>query len=347
MLNIHDIIRRVDQPAICSIDDIEDLRLMAAEFPYAQIFPILYLKALSNRRDIRFDGELVKYAYRVTDRATLYELVHEEIRNNEEKSITKSKTENPSQLSHVQHETTIDVKYNEEQTPDPESEDKCPIEENISVTKTQDDEFEETELIPLNIRGNEFSSENASDQEIESDFEKDMLAETISSAYELTLIKKESNTLTETKTQLADSDITSGDELNEEAKNDDVSGNRSFSSWLRSNNNAERTLFDEEKARIDAILEQFLEKEPRISRPKKSDTQEDRPKKEFFSAAKKAKESINSENMPVSETLARIFMLQGNYPKAIYAYEQLILTNPEKKTFFATQIEDLKKKLTS
>jgi hypothetical protein len=52
------------------------------------------------------------------------------------------------------------------------------------------------------------------------------------------------------------------------------------------------------------------------------------------------------EKMPVSETLARIFTFQGNYPKAIYVYEKLLLTNPKKKTFFATQIQDLKKKLT-
>jgi hypothetical protein len=43
--------------------------------------------------------------------------------------------------------------------------------------------------------------------------------------------------------------------------------------------------------------------------------------------------------------LAKIFALQGNYPKAIYAYEQLMLSNPEKKIFFASQIKELKKKL--
>ncbi len=71
----------------------------------------------------------------------------------------------------------------------------------------------------------------------------------------------------------------------------------------------------------------------------------EKPKKEFFSPTKKAKESLDENKMPVSETLAKIFALQGNFSKAIYVYEQLILIFPEKKPFFATQIKNLKKKL--
>ena len=59
---------------------------------------------------------------------------------------------------------------------------------------------------------------------------------------------------------------------------------------------------------------------------------------------KKAKESVDENKMPVSETLARIFELQGNIPKAIYVYEQLSLIFPKKKTYFASQINLLKKK---
>ena len=53
------------------------------------------------------------------------------------------------------------------------------------------------------------------------------------------------------------------------------------------------------------------------------------------------------QHMPVSETLGKIFELQGNYPKAIFVYEQLLLANPEKKTYFAARIEELNKKINS
>lgn len=70
-----------------------------------------------------------------------------------------------------------------------------------------------------------------------------------------------------------------------------------------------------------------------------------KPKQDFFSPAKKAKESLSSDQIPVSETLAKIYAMQGAVAKAIGVYEQLILLNPEKKSFFANQIRVLKKNL--
>jgi hypothetical protein len=71
----------------------------------------------------------------------------------------------------------------------------------------------------------------------------------------------------------------------------------------------------------------------------------DKPKQDFYSPAKKAKESLSSEQIPVSETLAKVYAMQGAVAKAIGVYEQLILLNPEKKSFFANQIRVLKKNL--
>lgn len=147
-------------------------------------------------------------------------------------------------------------------------------------------------------------------------------------------------------------------EIKEEPPN---SSKKAFSSWLKSNkNNIRSDEDDESKSKADFLVDQFLKDGPSISRPQKesmrelqderketdqTDFFEEKPKTEFFSPIKKAKLSLDENSLPVSETLAKIFVAQGNFPKAIYAYEQLIVIYPEKKIFFANQIEALTKKL--
>ena len=114
----------------------------------------------------------------------------------------------------------------------------------------------------------------------------------------------------------------------------------SFSGWLHSNSNYEDEITTD-KDEINSIVNGFNEFDPSID----LFGEVNKPKKEFFSPSKKAKESLDENSLPVSETLAKIYYLQGNYPKAISAYEQLSLNNPEKKIFFANLITDLKTKL--
>lgn len=85
------------------------------------------------------------------------------------------------------------------------------------------------------------------------------------------------------------------------------------------------------------LIDKFIIDEPRISPVKTT----------FFSPTIQAKRSLDEAEMPVSETLAGIMLSQGFHLKARMMYEKLILFYPEKKTFFAAQINSIDQILNS
>jgi hypothetical protein len=109
---------------------------------------------------------------------------------------------------------------------------------------------------------------------------------------------------------------------------------QAFTSWLKAGDSIRKP---DKTSKTETIINTFIEEDPTISKPKK----------EFYSPIKQAKQSIDSGNIVYTETLAAIMVIQGNYQTAISAYEQLCLTIPEKKTFFVEKIKELKEKLNS
>ncbi len=110
----------------------------------------------------------------------------------------------------------------------------------------------------------------------------------------------------------------------------------SFNSWLKvlpeiSADTKEEIKPVSQEQKLD-IIEKFLKKESSISRPKA----------EFFSPVKAAQKSITDDDTIVSETLANIYYVQGNYPKALKAYQTLLVQFPEKKNIFAPRIKEIK-----
>ena len=80
------------------------------------------------------------------------------------------------------------------------------------------------------------------------------------------------------------------------------------------------------------ILDKFIKENPSISRPKA----------EFFNPMNMARQSVEEDEELVTETLANLLYKQGNYKKAIRAYEKLCLKYPSKLSYFATLIQKIK-----
>ncbi len=88
---------------------------------------------------------------------------------------------------------------------------------------------------------------------------------------------------------------------------------------------------DPEKLKKLTLIDKFIEANPKIP-PIKKDSESN------------FKLEPISENSPylMTETLARVYLEQNKYDKAIQAYEILILKYPEKSSFFANRISDIK-----
>ncbi len=84
------------------------------------------------------------------------------------------------------------------------------------------------------------------------------------------------------------------------------------------------------------LINKFLEDEPKIEPVSKS---------VFFDPVDFARQSLIDNESVVSETLAEIYYKQGNLSKAIKIYKKLSLVNPEKSSFFAAQIEKIRKEI--
>ena len=93
---------------------------------------------------------------------------------------------------------------------------------------------------------------------------------------------------------------------------------------------------EEIKAIQDSIIDQFIQNQPTLAKPKRSEV-DDVPQEDL---------SAVEFSLPVSETVAILLSKQGKYLQAIELYEKLSLIKPEKRLYFATRISELQNLLT-
>lgn len=90
---------------------------------------------------------------------------------------------------------------------------------------------------------------------------------------------------------------------------------------------------DLEKQKKNDLIDRFIETSPKIP-PVKTDAP--------VTPSMIVEPSMADNTFLMTETLARVYLEQKKYRKAIQAYEILILKYPEKSVFFADRISDIK-----
>ena len=353
MLSSESIHQQMRNTSSCSTRQLNELKELMDLYPYASSIVTLYLKSLANDQDLRFSSQLEKYAYQIPNRALLYDLLvtQTNLKTQEEpvspEIIREPATIIPVEINIVEEEPIVKViPIAAEPTED----------EKIEAVINPQDELEEPETLIAPVAQSEtFEIEKpVVDSEINEDGEEESSLNIPHQIAELRPMDEvdtmiQSAVISSSYLQLAypgaaeEVESVGKKSLIEEAKNEEEElavfealepaiavEPKSFTDWLKMGGNLEESTVEQEEE----------EKKPTFYHFEK-------PKKEFFSPVKKAKESLDENKMPVSETLAQVFALQGNINKAILVYEQLILIFPEKKSFFATQIRNLKRKLNS
>lgn len=297
-----------------------DLKQLVETFPYSANIRLLYLSSLLNDADVLFEQELKKTAAYITDRRILKKLIE---------PVTTSKED------YIIEEAPMEVvkKEPEVRSQDPVVEEKEVKDASTPLSMTETViELEKEEETPDTIQTPE--KEKEAPQKVD---ELDELI--ISSAVSASLSMEIDEVAEEIKSEQKEESEKSSEEpstINRQ-QNDEP---KSFLEWIGGTEveSVKPKLDPKEQERIEfrkraeSLIDQFIQNQPKI-----------RPKTEFYSPENMAQKSVEDSEGVVTETLAKVYAAQGNIAKAKSIYEQLILNNPEKKSYFASLLEKLGK----
>ncbi len=371
----------VKNPALLKADDAPFLEELLKEFPYFQTAHLLAARCYKVSDSIHLQKQIRAAATHIIDRKVLYNLIEnfQTIENTKEiEKVDFVKTDKISTNTNKEIEVNeikaaTDVAQNANNTNDSNEiiEEVNPIqdlslEESIMPVEIPEVEDLEKQLnldesVIVDQHNNEVEQEIV-EQNIESHKEKieiTIIEAEIPLENEIKLAIAETRYLQEFEQKLVEnvkiaSETEVISQINEEVSSQDsekiihveekepenLAQTTDFVGWLK---NLEKIKNDEAKSlkqkplnEGEKLIDAFIEKPIQRAKP---------IKQEFFSPVNMAKQSVSDNDFFVTETLAKIYIKQGNLTKAIKVYQNLSLKNPEKNNIFAAQIKILKEQL--
>jgi len=316
----------------------KELKALIDKYPYYQAPYLLLLKTLNQQKSIRFSQELKNSALFIPDRRRLYLYINDKLEfpiykpeqtvdSFAETELETKKEDDIFTLDDQGTDALISSSLHTELLESDESE------ENLIEAKGKVINFDDLETVVSNDVQNETRIENQSNVLAPED-DKGLKSDSLSleteiydmdfggSLYVLNSVDKAEDDQAETKE------------------------NHSFSDWMTHLASSDVkpvqiTVENEEKKspkkkkinKNSDLISSFIENEPRIPKPNEKPV----------SQVDISKGSLKEDEGCMSETLADIYIKQKLFDKAEAVYQKLMLKNPEKNIYFASQLKRIAK----
>jgi hypothetical protein len=305
-MNRNDFVRIIQDTSIVDRQMTGELRELLDLFPYFQSAHLLHLKGLFNSSDIRFESQLKKSAIYAADREVLYHLLTKEPEFFPAVPDKSDIPENAADPTVEFEQTVIESGKNSQEFINEIERNEVSKEDNRSI------DFQ-LHGIPRSLLVNEES-------EIDESVNLVFILDDDEDGIKENIIYRDPSMMISESDDLLELDI-------DEEESRITSKTSGVSDQEISNDKQSRK---QEQAEL---IEKFIISNPRIEPVKEKQDHSSEDKSKLFTEEKEGF---------ITETLAKIYINQGYYSKAIDIYEKLSLKFPEKSSYFAAQIEKVK-----
>ena len=302
----------LQHPEAITASQTEELSSSIKKYPYFQSLRALYLKGLKQKESYKYNNALKITAAHTTDRSVLFDYITSAVFNQNE--ISEQIKQNTEHIRSIEVNAVDDISVNKSVTIDDA------LKEQIRATEgvLDPDLFKAK---PMPILKTEPEAPKIEDSIIAVDVKNITAEKQLNIGKPLEFDKSENHSFTEWLKITSFKPIERKSEETEPETEDEAQPQ---------NETLEQKTTTPLQGKL-AIIDKFISENPKIK-----PISDNAPKPKLINNDDAISDSL------MTETLARIYLEQKNYDKAIQSYKILSLKYPEKSSFFAHQIKLVK-----